>query len=182
MIGRNAYQLLRRLIRHYKIDPNRGIKEWQTRINQLNDYILYEPCYALENWNKSKVKYTKIDMREILDFALPNNYSAKLFALDWNIYEKPFKKTIDNLQTIEPDIKAESAKAKSDKALAKNVYGTKGTKRDNNGKPRVPDAKKQRAKLAVSNTTVYAGARAAETLVAITAMAATLCSIRINWR
>ena len=37
MIGRNAYQLLCWLIRHYKVDPNQGIKEWQTRINQLMD-------------------------------------------------------------------------------------------------------------------------------------------------
>lgn len=29
MIGRNAHYLLRKLIRFYKIDPNRGIKEWQ---------------------------------------------------------------------------------------------------------------------------------------------------------
>ena len=28
MIGRNAYQLLRWLIRHYEVGPNRGIKEW----------------------------------------------------------------------------------------------------------------------------------------------------------
>ena len=28
MIGCNAYYLLRRLIRDYKVDPNWGIKEW----------------------------------------------------------------------------------------------------------------------------------------------------------
>ena len=82
MIGSNAYQVLRWLIRHYKVDPNRRIKEWQTRINQLNDYILHVPCDALENCNESKVKYTEIDMRKILDFALPSTYSAKLFNLD----------------------------------------------------------------------------------------------------
>ena len=86
MIGRNVYQLLQRLIRHYKVDPNQGIKGWQTRINQLNDYILHVPCDALENCNEPKVKYTEIDMRKILDFALPSNYSATLFNLDWNIY------------------------------------------------------------------------------------------------
>ena len=90
----------------------------------------------------TKVKYTKIDMHKILDFALPNNYSAKLFALNWNIYEKPFKETTNKLQTIKPDIKAEAAKAKSNKALAKKVYGVKGTKRDSNSKTKVPDANK----------------------------------------
>ena len=54
MIGRNAYQLLRRLIRHYKVDPNRRIKEWQNRVNQLNGYILHVPCDSLENRNESK--------------------------------------------------------------------------------------------------------------------------------
>ena len=81
-------------------------------------------------------------MREILDFVLPSTYSTKLFNIDWNIYGKPFKETVDKLQTIEPEIKAKAAKAKSDKALAKKVYGTKGTKQDNSGKPHVPDANK----------------------------------------
>ena len=88
MTGRNAYQLLRRIMRHYKVDPNRRIKEWQTRINQLNGYMLHVSCDALENCGASKVKFTKIDMREILDFALPNNYQTKLFGINWNIYEK----------------------------------------------------------------------------------------------
>ena len=43
---------------------------------------------------------------------------------------------------IKPEIKAEAAKAKSNKALAEKVYGTKGTKRDNSGKPCLPDANK----------------------------------------
>ena len=76
-------------------------------------------------------------MRKILDFALPGTYSTKLFNLDWNIYAKPFRETFDKLQTIKPEIKAEAAKAKSDKALAEKVYGTKGTKKDNNRKPHV---------------------------------------------
>ena len=90
-------------------------------------------------------------MRKILDFSLPSTYSTKLFNLDWNIYEKPFKETVNKLQTIEPEIKAEAAKAeaakaKSDKALPEKVYGTKGTKRDNNGKHHVLDANKTTCK------------------------------------
>ena len=57
-IGRNAYQLLWRLMFHYKVNPNRGIKELQTHINQLNGYILYVPCDALGNRSKNKVKYS----------------------------------------------------------------------------------------------------------------------------
>ena len=55
-------------------------------------------------------------------------------------------KTVDKLQAIEPEIKAESAKAKSDKELADKVYGVKGTKRDKNGTPRVTDAEKMTCK------------------------------------
>ena len=65
-----------------------------------------------------------------------------MFGIDRNIYEKPFIETIDKVQAIEPEIKAEAAKAKSDKALADKVYGVKGTKRNNNGTLRVADANK----------------------------------------
>ena len=35
MVGANAYYLLRRLIRDYKVNPNRGIKEWSDRVKIL---------------------------------------------------------------------------------------------------------------------------------------------------
>ena len=41
MIGRNAYQLLRRLMQNYKVDSNQGVKEWQCCINQLSGYIVH---------------------------------------------------------------------------------------------------------------------------------------------
>ena len=49
--------------------------------------------------------------------------------------------------TIEPEIKAEQAKEKENKDLKDKVYGTKGTKRDSNVKPRVPDANKTPCKI-----------------------------------
>ena len=55
-------------------------------------------------------------------------------------------KTIDKLITYEPDIKAEAAKAKSNKELADKVYGIKGTKRNNNGTPKVAEADKTTCK------------------------------------
>ena len=146
MIGRNAYYLLKCLMQDYKVNSNQRVKEWQCRINQLNGYILHVPCDALENRSASKVQFTEIDMREILDFALPNSYQTKLFGIDWNIYEKPFMETIDKLQAIKPEIKVEAAKAKSNKALADKGYGVKGTKRNNNGTPWVADANKTTCK------------------------------------
>ena len=75
-------------------------------------------------------------MREILDYALPKTYSDKLFNVDWNVYENSFKQTVNKLVTIEPEIKSERAKEKENKELKDKVYGTKGTKRDSNRKPR----------------------------------------------
>ena len=92
MIGRNAYQLLRKLIQFYKVDPNRGIKEWQHRVNQLNGYVLHVPYDALENQNEPRIKFIETNLREILDFALPGTYSNKLFNIDWNIYKKNHSK------------------------------------------------------------------------------------------
>ena len=55
-------------------------------------------------------------------------------------------KTINKLQHLEPEIKAEAAKAKSDKELADKVYGNKGTKRGHNGSTKVTDAEKTACK------------------------------------
>ena len=82
MAGRNVYYLLRRLMRDYKVDLNRGIKEWQWRITQVYGYILHVPCDALEKRNAPKVQFTEIDMREILNYALPNSYLKKLCGID----------------------------------------------------------------------------------------------------
>ena len=111
-------------------------------MTQLNSYIMYLPSKALENRDALKKEFTKIEMREILDMALPNSYRKKLFGIDWNIYEQQFLKTINKLITVKPDIKAKTAKAKSDKELADKVFGNKGTKRNNNGTTKVSDANK----------------------------------------
>ena len=87
MIGHNTYYLLRRLMRDYKVDINRGIKNWQWRKTQLNNFIMYLPSEALGNRGSLKKEFTEIKMREILDIALPNGYRKKLFGIDWNIYE-----------------------------------------------------------------------------------------------
>mmetsp|Transcript_45787 Transcript_45787/g.46435 ORF Transcript_45787/g.46435 Transcript_45787/m.46435 type:complete len:143 (+) Transcript_45787:919-1347(+) len=55
-------------------------------------------------------------------------------------------KPINKLITYKPNIKAEAAKAKSNKELADKVYGNKGTKRNNNGTPRVAKADKTTCK------------------------------------
>ena len=57
MIGRNAHQLLRKVMRKYAVDPNRGIAEWHIWINQLNRYIEHVPHEALENRNVPCKKY-----------------------------------------------------------------------------------------------------------------------------
>ena len=146
MIGRNAYYLLRRLMHSYNIDPQRGIKEWQCRMYQLNGYTKYLPSDLLEKQNKVKEEFTKIAMRELLSMAASNSYHKKLEGNDWNIYEEPFMKSVDKLITYEPDIKEKAAKAKSDKELADKVYGTKGTKRNKDGTPKVAEADKIQCK------------------------------------
>ena len=130
----------------YKIDANRGIKEWQWHMTQLNNYIMYLPSEALENRSLFKQELTEIKIRKILDMALPNSYRKKLFGIDWNFYEQTFLKRFDKLQGAEPKIMAKTAKAKSNKELANKVYGNKITKRYNNGTTRVPDAKKTTCK------------------------------------
>ena len=113
---------------------------------QLNGYIKFMPSEALEKRDGVKEEFTELDLRKILDMAMPHSYRKKLTGNDWNIYKQPFMKTIDKLVTYEPDIKAEVAKAKSNKELADKVYGIKGTKRNNNGTPKVAEADKTTCK------------------------------------
>ena len=49
--------------------------------------------------------------------------------MDLDIYENPYKKTIDKLVAFKPEIKAQRDKEKKNKELEDKVYGTKGTKR-----------------------------------------------------
>ena len=135
-------------MRDYKVDAVRGIKEWQWRMNQkqLDDYIMLLPCDTLENFGALKQRFTKLDMRKILNMALPNTYQKKLIGIDWNIHKMNYFKTINKLQHFEPKIKAEAAKAKSDKELSDKVYGNKGTKRGHTSSTKVNDAKKTACK------------------------------------
>lgn len=93
-----------------------------------------------------KEQFNEFDLREILDFALSNQYVQKLFNLDWNTYKHPFAETVDKLVTIEPEIKAEAAKAKADKDLKDKVYGTQGVKRNKDGSAKVTNANKTTCK------------------------------------
>ena len=111
-------------------------------MTQLNNNIMYLPSEALENCGMVRQEFTEIEMREILDMVLPNSYCKKLFGIRQNNYEQKFLKTVDILQLFEPKIKAQAAKAKSNKELADRVYGNKGTKYNDNGTSKVTDAKK----------------------------------------
>ena len=146
-------------------------------------YVEHAPCDALENRDVECKKYEEYEMREILDYALPKTYSDKLFSVDWNIYEKSFKETVDKLVTIKPEIKAERAKEKENKELKDKVYGTKGTKRYSSRKPvqLMEIQARLHAKFAARFTKVNAGSRmvaAAETLVATAEAATTLRSTK----
>ena len=107
--------------------------------------MLLIPSDALAKRGATKEQYTEVEMRVILDIALPESYRKKLFGVNWNTYEQTFSQTIDTLLRFEPKIKAEAAKAKSDRELANKVHG-KGTKRHNNGTPKVLDADKTTCK------------------------------------
>ena len=85
-------------------------------------------------------------MSKILDIALPKSCLNKLVGIDWNIYKENFYKTVDKLEYFEPKIKAEAAKAKSNRKLANKVYSTKGTKRRGNGSNKVAEAEETTCK------------------------------------
>ena len=104
-------------------------------MTQLNNYIMYLPSEALENRGAFKQEFTEIEMRKILNMALPNSYCKKLFGIDWNINEQTLLKTFDKFQRVE-----------SDKEPADKDYGNKGTKHNIDDTTRVPGSKKMTCK------------------------------------
>ena len=73
-------------------------------------------------------------MGEILNNALPMNYREELTSKQWNIYEQPFQKTVDRLETVEPAIKKAAVTAKSIANLNMKCNGCScAKKRNSNG-------------------------------------------------
>ena len=85
-------------------------------------------------------------MREILDMALSKRYLNKVVRINWNIYKENFYKTVDKLENFKPEVKAEAAKAKSNRELDNKVYRSKRTKRGHNGSNKVAEADKTACK------------------------------------
>ena len=94
MIGRNAYYLLRQLMRNYKVDAVCGVQEWCWRMTQPNNYMLLVPSDALAKRGVTKEQYTEVEMSKILDIALPESYREKLFTINWNTYKQSFLKPL----------------------------------------------------------------------------------------
>ena len=67
-------------MRNYKVDAVRGIQEWCWRMTQLNNYMLLIPSDALAKRGATKEQYTEVEIRKILDIALPEAYRKKLLV------------------------------------------------------------------------------------------------------
>ena len=53
-----------------------------------------------------------MDHQELLDAALTRNYCNHLLNMEWDIYEESYNETVDKIELIEPEIKAEAPKDK----------------------------------------------------------------------
>mmetsp|Transcript_13540 Transcript_13540/g.14597 ORF Transcript_13540/g.14597 Transcript_13540/m.14597 type:complete len:83 (+) Transcript_13540:48-296(+) len=82
MVGQNAYYLLRRLFRDYKVNPSRGIKEWGDRVKILPTHIPFVINNALDKKGAENQLFTEQEMQEILDTSLPRNYPGEFTSKD----------------------------------------------------------------------------------------------------
>ena len=86
-------------------------------------------------------------MREILDNNLPRNYRNELISKEYNIYEQPLSRTIDQLEAAEPALKAATAAAKEMNYLKGKVQGgRKACKRTHDGNKKVTTGEKKQCK------------------------------------
>ena len=51
-------------------------------MTQLSNYMLLVPSGAFAKRGTTKEQYTEVEMREILDIALPESYCKKLFGVN----------------------------------------------------------------------------------------------------
>ena len=74
IVGQNPYYCFRRLMRDYKVNPKHGICICAAWMSQLNNFIPFMQNNALDKKGVEKALFTKIDIWEILDSALPKTY------------------------------------------------------------------------------------------------------------
>ena len=71
-------------MRDYKVNANRGFKEWQWRMTQHHNYIMYLPSEALENRGAVKQEFTEIEMRKILDITVITRNCLESIGISMN--------------------------------------------------------------------------------------------------
>ena len=112
MVRCNGVYCLKRFMRDYKVNSSRDIREWATRMTQLNEFIPYMLSEALDKKTVLKELFNKMDHWELLNVALPHTHRNRLLNMEWNTYKESYDETVDKLELIEPAIKAEALKDK----------------------------------------------------------------------
>lgn len=105
----------------YKVSINQGVRKFSNRQLQFNNYISYLPAKALSKKGESKVVFKEMNLRKLLDGALPCVFCNWLTSVNWDIYEEPYHETVSNLEAMESSIKKEYVKAKCMHKLKQTV-------------------------------------------------------------
>ena len=83
--GSNAYIHLRCQIRELKVTLQKGIKAWEERIQDYQNYLPYCPWVSGEKLGLRKLPYAKQEMKEILEIAIYQSQRVKLNEMEWVI-------------------------------------------------------------------------------------------------
>ena len=106
--GSNAYIHLRRQIRELKVTLQKGIKSWEERIQDYQNYLPYCPWVSGEKLGLSKLPYAEHEMKEILETAILQCQRVKLNEIEWVIQDHSTEATITKLAGLEETLLKEA--------------------------------------------------------------------------
>ena len=121
-LGHKSFIQLKRTMTSMKIGPNCDIKSWSKRMNTFQEYLPNTLWVAGAKEGKWPTEFDEERKREILEFALAKEYTAKLNSVAWCLSENSYDRSIAKIKEVEPEIlsklREREAKINNDKAIA----------------------------------------------------------------
>ena len=132
-VGRDAFNYNRNEIAKFQVQLKKGIRYWHDRLAHLRQLLVLLPYKPGERRNESPQDYGPEELRQLLAGALHKAQAAQLLKLNWDVFEKDYEGTIEKLESIESELKAELLTEQRFKELEKT---NRNNKRDRNGNPK----------------------------------------------
>lgn len=110
--GRNAFYHLRRAMRNFKMDVNKGAQYFHDRYQEFQTYLPHCPWRAGERRGEQPTRFTELEARENYFGALQQAQMGKLAEIGHDVLKTDSLETISKLVALEDGLKKEIAREK----------------------------------------------------------------------